>query len=383
MKGVDDLLHDLLHGEGEARYNAAVSLGARGDRRAAPVLRECLTQGEYWFRGQAVQLLGKVGDLSDLPQMVAVAVSEGDYEPRMSAAKGLKELDLHEATLRLLPYLSNDNPRIRRYAAETLGYMQAAEAVPRLVEALTQDTHRESRAAAATALGEIGDTSVVPILIEELKRSSDIQGPLIVALGELRDRRAVPVLLELFHQGKIHPDWGVYSWFAEALGLIADPAAVDVLIYIIENINDLVKDPVHDVAGEFSPARSVAYKYAVEAAGRIGGARVVDTLLRQLDAQVDGSNIHQPGVAVALGHIGDKRSVERLIKALDDDLWNLRAASAQALGSIGDPRAVEPLIQMMMRGESLDSYPAAEALEQIGTPEALAAATEWRQQQGR
>jgi len=47
--------------------------------------------------------------------------------------------------------------------------------------------------------------------------------------------------------------------------------------------------------------------------------------------------------AFALGNIGDKRAVEPLIEALNDEL--VRSNAATALGKIGDARAVEPLIE--------------------------------------
>ena len=48
--------------------------------------------------------------------------------------------------------------------------------------------------------------------------------------------------------------------------------------------------------------------------------------------------------AEALGQLGDKRAVEPLIAALQDDVENVRQAAAEALGQLGDERAVEPLI---------------------------------------
>ncbi len=46
----------------------------------------------------------------------------------------------------------------------------------------------------------------------------------------------------------------------------------------------------------------------------------------------------------ALGKIGDKRAVEPLITALDDEDELVREGAAKALGMLGDKRAVEPLI---------------------------------------
>ena len=47
--------------------------------------------------------------------------------------------------------------------------------------------------------------------------------------------------------------------------------------------------------------------------------------------------------ASALGEIGDERAVEPLIIALEDTKWCVRMEAANALGKLGDERAIEPL----------------------------------------
>jgi HEAT repeat protein len=51
--------------------------------------------------------------------------------------------------------------------------------------------------------------------------------------------------------------------------------------------------------------------------------------------------------ALKLGEIGDARSVEPLIKALEDGDRKMPWKAAWALGEIGDTRAVEPLIRVL------------------------------------
>ena len=52
-----------------------------------------------------------------------------------------------------------------------------------------------------------------------------------------------------------------------------------------------------------------------------------------------------------LGEIGDKRAVEPLIEALEDENKHVRLASVVALGKIGDRRAVESLIEALRSKE--------------------------------
>lgn len=94
---------------------------------------------------------------------------------------------------------------VRVEAAYILGELKAKEAVPKLVELLQKDNDPIVKAYVAMALGKIGDTSVVPLLINLLQmykseyKSSNaplIYG-LIVALGDLGDPQAYGVLLEV------------------------------------------------------------------------------------------------------------------------------------------------------------------------------------------
>jgi len=83
---------------------------------------------------------------------------------------------------------------------------------------------------------------------------------------------------------------------------------------------------------------------AARALGDIGDTRSVETLIRALEDSDVRSN-----AARALGKIGDARSVEPLIRALEDSNESFRSAAAEALGDIGDARSVEPLIGALDR----------------------------------
>jgi len=82
--------------------------------------------------------------------------------------------------------------------------------------------------------------------------------------------------------------------------------------------------------------------------GEIGDKRAVEPLIKALE---DEDRNVRWGAAEALGYIGDKRAVEPLIKALEDEDWYVRKRAAYALGDIGDKRAVEPLTEALKDDE--------------------------------
>lgn len=147
---------------------------------------------------------------------------------------------------------------------------------------------------------------------------------------------------------------------AEALGLIGDERAVELLI-------STLRDNYADVR-----------RHAAEALGWLGDERAVYPLF--LTLRDEDVNVRQ-SVAIALAELGDLRAVESLIDILGDDWsWHLYRA-IDLLGELGDPRAVESLIIALNDERFWVSQRVAYALEQIGTPEALAAVAQWRAEQ--
>ena len=73
----------------------------------------------------------------------------------------------------------------------------------------------------------------------------------------------------------------------------------------------------------------------------------------------------------ALGHIGDPRAVEPLIKSLDDSDFIVRRNSVDALGDIGDPRAVNPLIKTLDDESFMGRINSIDALGKIADPHAI------------
>ncbi len=79
-----------------------------------------------------------------------------------------------------------------------------------------------------------------------------------------------------------------------------------------------------------------------------------------------------------LGTLHSRPAVPRLIAALEDEAWEVRAAAAYALGEIGDPAATRPLIDVLRREPPFTPHvwevrrDAAHALSRMRGPEAKA-----------
>ena len=138
---------------------------------------------------------------------------------------------------------------------------------------------------------------------------------------------------------------------AEALGMIGDKRTVELIITAIGNKNWRVR----------------YNRDAVKTMIKFGDS-AVEPLIKALEDEV--WNVRYIA-AEALRKIGDKRAVEPLIKALEDKNTRIGSKTASALGEIRDKRAVLPLIKALEDEDENVRYIAAEALGKIGDKRAV------------
>jgi pterin-4a-carbinolamine dehydratase len=91
-----------------------------------------------------------------------------------------------------------------------------------------------------------------------------------------------------------------------------------------------------------------------------------EEVLSNMDVLKNGSDFERKKAAVKLGNLKDKRSVNLLIKTLDDSDRSVQKASARSLGKIGDDKAIKPLIRILRFVDLEFRWAAKEALVEIG-----------------
>lgn len=158
---------------------------------------------------------------------------------RATAASASVSLPSDEAAAALIPLLSDKDEFVRQQAAYALGVTASRRAVPTLVERLQLDKMDSVRAAAAVALGQIGDeAAVVPLASilsgtvatkgkQKKEKNEFILRSAARSLGEIRSRAAVPALIQSLGNEAAPVD--VRRESARALGLIGDASALSAL----------------------------------------------------------------------------------------------------------------------------------------------------------
>ena len=142
------------------RRNAAWAIGELtnmlpGERAGAvPQLISLLGDSDEWVRMAAARALGELRDERALPRLVAT-LSDGNWRVRELVVWALSEMKDDRAVTALCNVLLSDvRVEVRRGAAEALGEIRSAEALPYLKQALNDAEARVS-AKAAWAIEEI------------------------------------------------------------------------------------------------------------------------------------------------------------------------------------------------------------------------------------
>lgn len=151
---------------------AALALASFG-RPAFGPLSEQLTSANATARRNAAWAIGELTNMTPgeragaVPQLITLL---GDSDPwvRMAAARALGEVRDERALTRLVAALADDNWRVRELAVWALSEMKDDRAVNALCSVLLSDARAEVRRGAAEALGEIASANALPSLKQAL-----------------------------------------------------------------------------------------------------------------------------------------------------------------------------------------------------------------------
>jgi HEAT repeat protein len=327
--------------------------------RIVPLLRDALVSG------QAAEALGQIGDEDAVAPLLAVldrpdasassivdalAAIHRRYSEMFGAGAQIEDLVRRSvsaaAAQRIIDGAARASGAALRHFVLVLGWLRGAaveralthllgtpavqheliEAIVRfgapmvdlLVEQLGRDD-LDTRRAAVTALGYIGDTRAVPALIALLDEGDrQLLVPVAGALARLGDRRAFEPLVRRLGD----EDLAVRHAAIGALNSIGDPEMGARMQVLLGDPDPLVRES------------------AVKIGGYFGYAICTDGLLERCRDAVETVR------AAALEHVAfleDDRVMPVLVGALEGETPRARAAAAQALAHVESPEAARAL----------------------------------------
>lgn len=364
------------------RRQIVKSLSKMGsDPNTTSILLQALTDPDKDIRVQAIRALSECRDDAVIQGLVD-RLADPEYDVRREVSAALRSIGKH-ASRYVSTCLKNENPLVRKLAAEILGDLQDPGAAPTLISSF-EDSDSDVRNAALDAVVKIGNSSI-PFLIEVLGHSDRFVRQLAVnALGRLGAESAGPQIIELLGD----PDVEVQAAAALALGKLKHKSAIPHLLKMVcmprwttsnsaaEALTYFGDDVIHDLIGLLVDAHGSIRSGIAEAIGSIGNPIAVPALIEALENSVDFND--RWTLVEALGSLKDEAASPALVKTLSDPEIYVRRAAAIALGEIRDPNTVADLALALNDPDDDVRRAAAKSLEQFGTPEASEAVKQWR-----
>jgi HEAT repeat protein len=232
----------------------------------------------------------------------AAALDSIAPEERLLAVQTLGQSNDKQARKALIGALHHSLLDVRVAAATSLVDYDAEAALPSLIEGLTFQRGEKDKLAwpVRDALLRMG-THAVPSLIEALSNSSEpVWGNAADILGEIGDPTAIPALLEKLRTGRKGGFLDGRKYVVEALGKIGCDEAVDALAELIIDRRE----------------NEYTVRDAIWSLGKIGARRAAPFLVEQLPRQ---NRENQTLIVVVLGILGDDIAVPILGKLLSDE----------------------------------------------------------------
>lgn len=369
----DDVLSALASSIGDrdtvVRFYAAEALIASG-AKAIPALMKIVASERESDRERATKLISRMGAAAVDPLIAFMRDRSRSPEARAAAAEALGILRDAKAIPSLTEMLRDENALVRSRAAEASGRM-GEPAVDALLQMAISSPH-EIRASAIDALGLTGSVRAIDRIIEALKDSSPIVRTAAVrALGESRSQRAVEPLMAIVRDESS----AMRSQASAALAGMGD-VALPGLIAALRDAHPSVRSLAAEALGEIGSREAVAALIelvktdqsgarleALDALGRIGDPAAVDVALSSLR---NGSVALRKKAAGVLARFRDPRTREALIAGLTDANEEVREIAAGGLGETGEQKDLPLLERVADRDQSADVRNAAiKSIERI------------------
>jgi len=223
-----------------------------------------------------------------------------------------------------------------------------------VILAKRQDPNYLVRYKAALALHNIDHPQAEEALINVMKDpEQNYLKDVLKALAKRKSRAAVPTLINILDNPRASQQMKHFA--VNALGMIGDPAAVDVLLKATKEPNELIR------AGETMALGSI--EYGQEQGRRDRAVDVLGVLL------TDGSDEVQFWAAKSLGEIGSAKAVPKLTEHLKNAENFVYQKIVVSLSQIADTKSIDPLIGVLEEKRIISTWTlsaAAEGLLKIG-----------------
>lgn len=347
-----DLFIEHLDSEDfDMRQASVIALGRIGDARAVPALVRLLTEDER-LTIAAAGALTRIGDRRAFEPLLGL-LGHPDAAVRQAVISALNSVGHPDMAARACSLLADPDPRVRESAVRIAGYFGYTECIDSVLDCCRDDDEGVRRAA-IEHLPYIEDSRVLPVLVGALGDATPkLRAAAARAFGHVDSEDALPHLLAALDDA----DPWVRYFAARSIGRHAGDEGLDVLGRVAR-------------ADEVGFARVAA----LEAIGRIGGARAVAILVPLIEAE--DRDLSRAALS-ALGATRHPDALPPLLAALRSPDVARREDAIRALRDHGGTGIASSLQWVAAADADAQVAQAAiDSLAGLATPEAIAALTE-------
>ncbi|MHA2363010.1 MAG: HEAT repeat domain-containing protein [Candidatus Hodarchaeales archaeon] len=312
------------------RAICARSIGKRKTKKGGKLLVKLLDDNDDYVRGAAAEALGLFGSKEFISSLINTLANRDTRETLgqeiyQFAIESLVKLGFNSL---LIDNLNDERTAIRAGLCQTLGKLQATEAIDPVNKLLLNDTVEEVRILSANALGEISHIDCLPGLDYSLAndKSPKVRAACAKSLELINDKSSLFSLLEAEEDKAIDV---VVSVAHNALNEISKSTNVESYVKILREIRDET-----DFEKRIVLAEEVV----------LSEEEANDFLFNCLNSI--NSNVRE-GAARILGLLKLNDAISKLQPLLTDDVDEVRIASVAALGNLGQEVSVDWIVSCL------------------------------------
>lgn len=318
------ILEALQSGDSEAMRDAAFSAGDMELQEAIPLLCKCIESENIGVQEAAEYGLRKIRGPQAIMALLPL-LSSDEAPVRNVAMDILREIGV-DSIESMQPSLRGDDPDLRIFITDILGYCLSHQSAVLLAEALLKDPEVNVRYQAAVSLGNLAFPESVNDLCQAMHDEEWVQFAVVEALAKIKDPSAINALVKLLPQSSML----VSSAIIDALGVLGDIKTIPLLFNSLENVSVALRHKIVKAIVQILSGRSLSL---------LAGKSQERLRSYLLDALSDNDEEIQIAALQGLSAIGKEEAssaVLSLAAGLDPERnAGLYEAAIQAIASIG------------------------------------------------
>src|SRR5215467_13992569 len=336
------LLIDALATPGVSKSALLEVIAAQKTRFGVRELLNAAYNQEPNEKAALFRVIGEIADKQSLPDLLG-RVQGKDPIARVHIINTLARFNTPEVQTALQGLLKDPNKLIRSAALAAMQRMDGPIDIERVC-ALLRDPELEVMNRAIDVVIKADHPETMQYLIEVLKdENENARRAAVEVLNEIGNAKSVKYLLESLKDS----DWWVRSRAADALGKIGGPKVIEAVLQLVRDKDEDIRRAAIEILNQTKDERAVdsliqatrdadwwVSERAVDALSEIGSKRAMPRLMEMLHSPVAGKAT--PIVVRALGKLGDAKLVDTLLPLIARPEREIRIEAIQALSRVAD-----------------------------------------------